>query len=122
MSSMFRNNELMFPHRAVSALTAVRNGAWQELTERIALLDEAEDESLAFSLMMIKLCGCLKCQPGCYKLSLGCTTCASRAVASFKGPDSALIRRFRKAHEEIQSFLAAQGGTFIPLDDVEIDD
>jgi hypothetical protein len=116
---MFRNNELMFPHRAVPALVRVRNGAWQELTEHIADLDESEEESLAFSLMMIKLCGCLKCQPGCFKLSLGCSTCASRAISGFKGPDSALIRRFRKAQEEVQAFLDDRTAIHIPIEEIE---
>jgi hypothetical protein len=105
---MYRNNELMFPHSAVSALKGVRSGAWAELTEHVAQLDEADEESLAFQLMMIRLCGCLNCQPGSYKLSLGCDTCASRAAAGFKGSDSALLRRFRKAQEEIRAFLASR--------------
>ncbi|HBY92835.1 MAG TPA: hypothetical protein DEP84_02555 [Chloroflexi bacterium] len=104
---MYRNNELMFPHSAIPALRGVRNGAWLELTEHIEQLDEANEESLAFTLMMVRLCGCLNCQPGSYKLSLGCDTCASRAVTSFKGSDSALLRRFRKAKEEVEAFLAS---------------
>lgn len=108
MSSMYRNNELMFPHTAISALKSARNGAWLELTEHIEQLDEADEESLAFTLMMVRLCGCLNCQPGSYKLSLGCGTCASRAVASFKGSDSALLRKFRKAREEVEEYLASR--------------
>lgn len=108
MSAMYRNNELMFPHSAVPALKGVRNGAWLELTEHIETLDEADEESLAFTLMMVRLCGCLNCQPGSYRLSLGCGTCASRVVASFKGSDAALLRRFRKAREEVEAFLASR--------------
>lgn len=122
MSAMFRNNELMFPHSAVSSLTEVRNGSWRELTEHVAGLSETEVESLAFSLMMIKLCGCLKCQPGCYKLSLGCATCASRAIGSFKGADSVLLKRYRKAYDEVNGFLANRGPIDIPLDEVEFEE
>lgn len=104
----------MFPHSAVSALKEARNGDWSELVDRIEQLDEADSESLAFALLMIRLCGCLNCQPGGFKLSLGCRTCAFRAVAGFKGNDAALLRNFRKAHKEIEDFLATREATTQP--------
>ncbi len=106
---MYKNNELLFPHRSTSSLRHIRNGKWQELVDRIAELPEADPDSLAFSLMMIRLCGCLKCQPGSYKLSLGCSTCAKRTLAGFKRSDTALLRRFRVAKEEIEEYLSVNG-------------
>lgn len=104
---MYENNELLFPHRIIGSLRHVRNGQWRDLVERIAELPETDPESLAFSLMMIKLCGCLKCQPGSYKLSLGCSTCAKRTLAGLKSSDAALLRRFRTAREEVEEYLAS---------------
>jgi len=105
---MYKNNELLFPHRSISSLRHIRNGKWRALVERIAELPEADPDSLAFSLMMVKLCGCLKCQPGSYKLSLGCSTCAKRTLAGFKSSDAVLLRRFRVAKEEIDAYLSTQ--------------
>jgi hypothetical protein len=106
---VYKNNELLFPHRSIGSLRHVRNGQWRDLVERIADLPETDPDSLAFSLMMIKLCGCLKCQPGSYKLSLGCSTCAKRTLASFKRSDAALMRRFQSARKEIDAYLASHG-------------
>ena len=77
---MYPRSELLFPHRCVSALRRLRDRPWQELVERIAKLPETHEDSLAFSLMMIKLCNCLKCDLGSYKASLGCCACAQRAI------------------------------------------
>jgi len=103
---MFRNNVFLFPHRITRTLANLRGPKWKELVETVAQKEETDPDALAFQLMMVQLCGCLKCQPGSYKLSLGCQTCASRTVSSLSGSDAALLRRYRKAKEEVNEFLA----------------
>lgn len=100
--------EWMFPHAAAPQLSGARGESWRELVEYVSTLDEQHEDSLAFTLMMVRLCGCVSCQPGCFKLSLGCATCAYRTVANLKTTDSQLVRRFQSAREEIQSFLTIQ--------------
>ncbi len=104
---MFRNNELLYPQSITKALADLRGRRWKELVTYVASLDETHEDALAFQLMMIRLCGCLTCQPGGYKLSLGCKTCASRTITSFSGSDNALLRRYKQAQEEIRAFLNA---------------
>ncbi|MFN2155488.1 MAG: hypothetical protein ACK2UX_09665, partial [Anaerolineae bacterium] len=62
--------------------------------DRIAKLPDTHEDSLAFALMMVKLTGCLNCDLDSYKASLGCCTCAKRAINAFKGSDKALLRKF----------------------------
>ncbi len=100
--------EILFPHKSVSSLAGLREAKWRELAKRIAALPEDNPESLAFCLMMIKQCGCLDCNPDRYKALMGCSACAKRTVAAFKGADENLLRAFRQARSEVNRYL--EGG------------
>jgi hypothetical protein len=84
----------------------MRGSDWQALVERITELPDTHEDSLAFALMMIKLSGCLNCDLDSYKASLGCCTCAKRAINAFKGSDKALLRRYAEAQAELSEYLA----------------
>lgn len=100
--------EILFPHWAIPQLTDLRNGKWQDLAEYVASLPETHEDSLAFGLMMIKICGCLNCNPGGYKASLGCMACSRRTVGMVKKSDSALLGIFRQSQKEVRKFLAGE--------------
>lgn len=104
---MYPRSEILFPHRCVVALKRMRGPEWQALVSRIADLPDTHEESLAFALMMIKLTGCLNCDLDSYKASLGCCTCAKRAINAFKGSDKVLLRKFEEAKSELAEYLAA---------------
>ncbi len=93
----------LFPHESVGELKHARDGQWLALVEEVESLPETHKDSLAFSLMMIRICGCLRCTN--YKASLGCTICSQRAVRNSKAPDATLIRLFHRAKEEVDEFL-----------------
>jgi hypothetical protein len=84
----------------------MRGTEWQKLVTYIADLPDTHKDSLAFALMMIKLTGCLNCDLDSYKASLGCCTCAKRAINAFKGSDKLLLRRFEEAKVELVDYLA----------------
>ncbi|MDQ4074910.1 MAG: hypothetical protein M3220_01550 [Chloroflexota bacterium] len=105
---MRQKDEWMYPHAVTGQLGEARGEAWQELTEHIATLDEEHLDSLAFQLVMVRLCGCATCQPGSYRLSLGCATCAFRTVSNLKTSDGQLIRRYHTARDEVQAFLTSR--------------
>ena len=73
------------------------------LVERIAALPETDEESLAFQLLMIRVCGCMRCTN--YKANLGCTTCSQRAVRNSKVATGSMLHWFTKAQEEVRMFL-----------------
>lgn len=102
---MYPKSEILFPRRCVLALKGLRNSQWRELVERVSTLPDDHVDSLAFSLMMIKLCKCLRCDLGSYTASLGCCTCAQRAVRGFKGSDAGLLWLFEKAKREVLEYL-----------------
>ncbi|RMF34508.1 MAG: hypothetical protein D6759_05785, partial [Chloroflexi bacterium] len=88
--------------------------AWAELVDRIAGLSEDHEEVLAFSLMMIRLAGCLTCNLDSYRASLGCATCSRRTILGFKGDDQALLEQFEKARQEVSAYLATSGRADAP--------
>lgn len=97
--------EILFPHKSVSALATVRETKWRELARRVAGLPEDHPESLAFSLMMIRQCSCLDCNPDRYKALMGCSACAKRTVGGYKGADEQLLKSFQKARTEVEQYL-----------------
>lgn len=108
MKTVYFRSELLFPHECVADLIDIRDGEWQKLVVRVASLPDTHEDSLAFSLMMIRLCGCLRCNPGSYKASLGCSDCARRVIGMLKQSDVKLIERFRQAKEDVQRYLAGE--------------
>src|SRR5512136_1138787 len=102
--------EILFPHKSVASLLNARNGKWRDLTKRVASLPEDHPDSLAFSLMMIRHCSCLDCNPDRYKALMGCSVCAKRIVSAFKGGDDALLRSFQKARGEVDEYMQQHPG------------
>ncbi|MBC7222750.1 MAG: hypothetical protein H5T59_00485 [Anaerolineae bacterium] len=113
---MYPKNEIMFPHKSIPALRSLRGPAWQELVDRVAALPETHEDSLAFCLMMIRVCECLNCDLGSYKASLGCNTCARRAAGSTKATDEMLLAEFARAQEDVRRYLT-EGILCIPSEE-----
>lgn len=105
---MYADNELLFPPYVIPRLRNSKGEAWQKLVDRVALLSQDDPESLAFSLMMIHLNGCLKCETDSYRAMRGCTACARQSLRRYKEPDQNLLDRYKLALEEIQTHLHAE--------------
>ena len=102
---MYASNELLYPPHVTPRLRNARGEAWQELVDRVAGLPQDTLEQLAFSLMMIRLDGCLRCETDSYRAMRGCTACARQTLRRFKGSDKELIRRYDEAFEDICAHL-----------------
>jgi hypothetical protein len=102
---MYADNELLFPPYVVPRLRNSKGEAWQKLVDRVALLPQDDPESLAFSLMMIHINGCLKCETDSYRAMRGCTACARQSLRRYKEPDQELLEQYTLALKEIQAHL-----------------
>ena len=102
---MYPKSEILFPHRAIRPLGVERGADWQELVNRVASQRDGNEDTLAFSLMMIRLCDCLNCNQSSYKASLGCITCAQRVVGADKSSDLKLRQTFEQTRQEIRQQL-----------------
>jgi hypothetical protein len=68
-------------------------------------LPENHPESLAFSLMMIRLDGCMACETDSYRAMKGCTGCALQTLRRYKGPDGELLQSYKEALMEVEEHL-----------------
>jgi hypothetical protein len=102
---MYANNELLFPPSAVPQVRHVRGEIWRALVDRINLLPQEHPESLAFSLMMIRLNGCLGCETDSYRAMRGCIPCARQTLRRYKGSDDDLMQRYEAALTDVYTYL-----------------
>lgn len=102
---MYVNAEIMFPPSAIPSLRDSGGPEWRRLVERVSGLDEAHPESLALSLMMIRLDGCLECETDSFRALRGCAACAMQNVRRFRRNDRELLRLYRAALKDVQAYL-----------------
>ena len=100
-----RDTELLFPARVIPSLRDLRDELWRELVKLVGSQDEASLDGLGFSLMMMRLDGCLTCHAGAHRARLGCTACAQQTVRRYKGTDADLLDEFRQARMDVATYL-----------------
>ncbi len=105
---MYAENELLFPPDVIPELRHARGPVWAELVDRAASLPDDDPESLAFSLMMVRLAGCLSCETDSFRAMRGCAACARQVLHRYKGPDAELVKRYRKAEQDIRAYLGLE--------------
>ena len=93
--------EIMYPNRVTSTLQALRGEIWQQLVENVLSGSERDDATLAFTLMMIRLDGCLTCHADSYRAMRGCASCAQHTIERYKGTDEQLLTAFQQAQSDI---------------------
>jgi hypothetical protein len=103
---MYPKADLLFPPRMIASLRNLRGPEWAALVDRVTKLPETHLESLAFTLMMVRLDGCVKCHEGSFKYMRGCQVCAVQTVMQFKGTDADLLVLFQKALHDTDAYLA----------------
>jgi hypothetical protein len=113
---MYPKAELLFPPRLIASLRNLRGPEWADLVDRAAKLPETDPDSLAFTLMMIRLDGCVKCHEGSFRYMRGCQLCATQTVMQFKGGDADLVALYEKARRDVDAYLS---GTPVPEEDEE---
>ncbi|MFQ5944342.1 MAG: hypothetical protein ACE5JF_12390 [Anaerolineales bacterium] len=102
---MYAENELLFPSNVIPKLRESRGEDWAKLVEQVSRLPEDHPESLAFSLMMIRLDGCMACETDSYRAMKGCMGCALQTLRRHKGPDRELLQHYKEALLEIEEHL-----------------
>lgn len=103
---MYVNTDILFPPRAIAGLRNVGGATWRGLVDQVAGLDETDPASLAFSLMMIRLSGCLECETDSYRAMRGCSACALQTVKRSKGQERETLREYQQALQDVQQYLA----------------
>lgn len=105
---MYTQNDIMFPRKAIPALQHLRGPEWQALVQHVMVLPETHEEALAFTLMMIRLNGCLECETDSYRAMRGCDMCAIQTLRRFKGTDGDLIELYHDALATVREKLESR--------------
>ena len=103
---MYSNNELLFPPGIIRYLKRDRTEPWNKLIEQVMHLPEDEPDSLAFSLLMIRLNGCLNCETDSYRAMRGCRDCSQQSLRRFKGPDDMLLHQYQNCLTEVSLYIS----------------
>jgi hypothetical protein len=93
--------EILYPNRVTSTLRKLRGEVWQRLVENVLSQPESDAATLAFTLMMIRLDGCLTCHADSYRAMRGCASCAQHTIERYKGTDEQLLTAFQQAQSDI---------------------
>jgi hypothetical protein len=117
---MYADNELMFPHHAISALRKLRGPRWQSLVEHVMQLPETHEETLALMLTMIRLNACQSCETDSYRAMRGCTACAIQTLRRYKGNDEELLNTYHQALMDICQFAKLNPSFAILSDTIKI--
>jgi hypothetical protein len=106
LPQVYRKYDLMFTPRLIPQLRNLRGADWAELIDHLAVLPETHPDALAFSMMMIKLGGCLPCEMDSYRAQRGCAVCARQTIISFKGTDKQLLKRYENAKKLVIEYTS----------------
>jgi len=99
------DTEIMFPMRVAPKLREARGRSWRRLVDRVSKEPEASLSHLGFTLLFIRLSGCLTCHADSYRAMRGCTACSIHAIRRFRGNDHDLVKLYERAKGEVEEYL-----------------
>ncbi len=99
------DTEILFPMRVAPLLSGLRGPRWNELVQHVIAQPDASLDQLAFSLLMIRLSGCLTCHTDCFRALRGCSYCSRQAVRRYRGDDEDLALEYEQALREVTTVL-----------------
>jgi hypothetical protein len=99
------DTEILFPMRVAPQLRDLRGRVWQDLVERAVQAADGSLDQLAFSLLLIRLAGCITCHTDSYRGMRGCSVCASTVIRRYRGNDNDLLAQYQRARDDVAVYL-----------------
>lgn len=106
---MYMQTEILFPAYVIPALRDAAGTEWRRLVDKVTPLDETDPASLAFSLMMIRLDGCMECETDSFRAMRGCEACALQTVRRHRGCEKELVQNYKSALKDVRAYLSQAG-------------
>ena len=97
--------DLLFPARALPALSELRGSEWQELVTSVMEAGPDSHELMAFILMMVRLNNCSTCNADSFRAMTGCIACARQSVKRSHETDHALAALYQADKVEVEQYL-----------------
>jgi len=104
------DTDLLFPPRAIPALSEERNAAWRDLVSAVEKSGQDGPDQTAFILMMARMNACATCNADSFRAMNGCITCARQSLKRFRGSDDELVEMFLAAKSEVERYIQKKGG------------
>jgi hypothetical protein len=101
-----KNNdtETLYPFRVTPLLRNYRSNIWKDIVDQVLDENSAKEDRVGFSMMMVKLGGCITCSADSFRAMRGCTHCATQTVRRFRGSDEELRTLFLENVEEVKQY------------------
>ncbi len=99
------DTDLIFPPRAIPALSRERGAIWQGLVSDAQSAAPDSPEQIAFVLLVARLNNCGTCNADSYRAIHGCTTCTRQSLKRFHGTDEDLRQMYLSAVSEVNDFI-----------------
>ncbi len=103
--------DLIFPPRAIHALTEERTKVWKDLVRTVEDASPNSLDQTAFILIMARMSACATCNSDSFRALNGCVTCARQSVRRFRGSDEDLVELFQTAKDEVERYMEKKGLT-----------
>jgi len=110
------DTEILFPMRAIGALAEMRGNEWEKLVQKVAALPQTDDAKIAFSLLLMKLAGCVGCTADSFRAMRGCTQCARLVIKRYKGTDEELIDLYTASIKDVKAIIEKRNTTLYSQD------
>jgi hypothetical protein len=110
------DTEFLFPMRAIGALAEMRGKDWGKLVKKLDNLPQTDEAKIAFSLLMIKLAGCVGCTADSFRAMRGCTQCARLVIKRYKGTDDELIELYTASIKDVKAIMEKRNSTLFSQD------
>ena len=98
------DTETLYPFRVTPQLRNYRSKTWKKIVDQVVDENSSEIEKVGFSMMMVKLGGCITCSADSFRAMRGCTHCATQTVRRFRGSDEELQTLFQENVDEVKKY------------------
>lgn len=110
------DTDFLFPMRAIGALADMRGKEWGKLVKKVDTSPQTDEAKIGFSLLMIKLAGCVGCTADSFRAMRGCTQCARLVIKRYKGTDEDLIGLYKATIEDVKTIIEKRNITISSRD------
>lgn len=99
------DTETLYPFRVTSQLRKHRSQVWKEMIDELLSPNSPDEDKIGFSMMMVKMGGCVTCSADSFRAMKGCTHCASQTIRRYRGSDEELRDLYLENVAEVKAYL-----------------
>lgn len=99
------DTEILFPFRVAPSLKTLHGEEWRRIVEFVLSDEAAPTDRYAFTLMMVRMCGCVSCNADSFRAMKGCSLCARQMVRRNRNNDKEICEQYNAIKSEVIAYL-----------------